>query len=509
MLFWQGAIIILLVNYCAFLFSQKPIYTKEFDFVKGNVPLQILNTNPNYFFVLRYNKPVHDFTLERRSKSDGKVLSFTPLKLDSLNASWFDYEALDYQLLELRNTVYFVFEKVTNTKRAIYVKAIDTLGKSSGFKELGTLDLDSKVLDFKFSVKITAQNKLLIVGEQYYNNYTVKKVALLYDLEKSENIWVKKLPLENKYSGFSSAYECNAVGDLYYTLSQASVWRYKRKFQNHQQMEVPELIYNSIQLVCLPRDSKSIYKLNVLLRDSVGQKSFMLFPGDSGISVFMHGYKLNETEEGEVFYLTKKFNNNLSREIYFLQQGLSEDLKSKLTFYDASDYNSPADKDHTNAEKHTDGEYAYILAGREEENYYKELVFLKTSLTTGSIVSQQVLPRKLFYFNDRTRFKNIGVVATALLNNNFFAFLIEDEDNLRQKPAEFKFHQFARQKYLWGAYLAVYILRPDNSFEKKAIHHNTRIDFVPLKYSGNQADFVFYLNRGNREGFAILNLLQL
>src|SRR4051812_2137249 len=134
-----GAIIFLLINYCAFLFSQNLTYTRDFDTKRRSVPLQIINNHPDYFHLLRYNKLAHDLTIERRAKPSGEVETFTALRLDSVNADWFDYEKLDYLFIEHNKQTYFVFEKTLNTKKAIYLKTVDSLGRSSGFKEIAVL----------------------------------------------------------------------------------------------------------------------------------------------------------------------------------------------------------------------------------------------------------------------------------------------------------------------------------------------------------------------------------
>jgi hypothetical protein len=139
----RSVIIIFLINYCSFLISQNAIYSRKFDALKKNLPLAIINNNPNYFYVLRFNKLAHDITIERRAKPSGEIIAFTPLKLDSVNASWFDYEQLDHLFFEHNYKTYFIFEKVLNTKKSLYLKITDTTGKSTGFIELASLYRDN------------------------------------------------------------------------------------------------------------------------------------------------------------------------------------------------------------------------------------------------------------------------------------------------------------------------------------------------------------------------------
>src|SRR5437879_764434 len=125
------AIIIFLVNYCALLISQTLHFSRQFDALKKNIPLSILNNHANYFHVLRYNRPGHDITIERRAKPSAEILAFTPLKLDSMNASWFNYEELNHIFFESGSHIYFLFEKELNFKKTLYLKIIDTLGRST------------------------------------------------------------------------------------------------------------------------------------------------------------------------------------------------------------------------------------------------------------------------------------------------------------------------------------------------------------------------------------------
>src|SRR5690606_23576421 len=116
-----------------FIFSglgSQPELSKSFPTPRKSIPLQIHCDSGNHFYMLRYNKMAHDITIERRRKSDASIVAFTPLKLDSVNANWFNYEHLDYIFFEKNGSFYFVFERVLNSQSKIYMKKIDTLGKS-------------------------------------------------------------------------------------------------------------------------------------------------------------------------------------------------------------------------------------------------------------------------------------------------------------------------------------------------------------------------------------------
>lgn len=502
----RSAIIILLFNYCASLFSQDLVFTREFPALRKTVPLQIINNSTDYFFVLRYNKEGHDLTIEKRSKPDGEINWFIPLKLDSVNVSWFDYEKLDYLLCESQGKLFFFFEKYLNPKKAIYVKAIDANGKTNGFKELAFLEKDKTVNDYRFLLKQTDNDRVLIVGEQYYYSGTAKKVAMLYDLKTNTHSWIKKLPLENAYTGFSRTFECNARGDLFYVLAKGGIVDYKRKFVNHVQLEVPVFSYDSLSMVSFLNDSKSLNRIQLISPDSFGLKSISLYTDAKGVAVITHCIKQHPAGKDAVFFYSQKFTSDLSSELYSVQNPISKQLEKQLTFYDASDSKLASEKDYRFLEGRSDEQYYYTLSGRDEENYSKELLLWKTKKEDGTIESQKIIPRKIFYFDDRTRFKNIGQTGQTLCNGTYFSFLLEDSDNEKLPADAFDFHDFSRQKYLWGANLVAYELRPGGQFVKHLIYKNKTFDFVPLIYTSNQCDFVFYLTRGKGEKFAIYRL---
>jgi hypothetical protein len=185
---------------------------------------------------------------------------------------------------------------------------------------------------------------------------------------------------------------------------------------------------------------------------------------------------------------------------------LNDLLYKKMTFFDGTDFNNASDKDYSLCDQKQNENYSYTLSERKEENFYKELVLWQTDLKTGQVASQQIVPRKIFYFDDRIRFKNIGVTAQALCNKKYYTLVLEDDGNAKKTAEDFDFQDFSRQKNLWGGNLVSYCLKENGNFEKKIVYKNNRFDYVPLIYSSNQDDFIFYLNDGGTEKFGIFNL---
>ena len=70
------------------VFSQELQFSRYYAGGGKRVPLQIVNTHSDYFFVLRYNREIHDFIIEKRGKPSAELIRIYPLQLDSVNAHW-------------------------------------------------------------------------------------------------------------------------------------------------------------------------------------------------------------------------------------------------------------------------------------------------------------------------------------------------------------------------------------------------------------------------------------
>lgn len=506
----HSAIIIFLVNYCASLFGQNLTLSRTFETKRQNVVLSIINNHSNYFYVLRYNKLGHDMAIERRNKPSGEILSFTPLRLDSVNSKLFDYEKLDYLFFENNNKAYFLFEKYINSKKTLYLKVADTSGKSSGFIELASLNKIENVTNFYFEYKIT-NNKLLIVGTQSYSNNTQKKVVMLYDVEKLEKIWIKKMPIENSYTGYSTAHEINSSNELSYILIKARVVSFKREFVNQSQVTVPVLFYDTISLISLKENPSLIFHKSVLLTNIINLNTIKLSAINNDI-VFQAHYSLQEQDKNEqsIYFLTRRFDENLQHEIYTATTPLNEKLKKCLTFYDGSDFDNPGEKKYMFFISQKSNLNNFIIEERKQDYYYKELITWQTDLSTGKVINQYIIPRKIFSFANRTRFKSIGEIMPIYYNNRFSFAVLEAGVNFKKNPNSFMFNRFKKETNLWRSNIVMYSLAENNELIKSLIYRNSGFDMVPIKYqSTNQNTVVFYMNSGRYEKFATLDLNQL
>jgi hypothetical protein len=502
----RGAIIIFLVNYCAFLFSQNLRFSRKFDSPKKNIAVEILNNHPSYFYVLRQNKAVHDITIERRAKPSAEIVAFTPLKLDSVNASWFDYENLDYLVFENNYKVYFFFEKVLNLKKTLYLKIIDTTGRSTGFIELASLEKDNTITGLNFSFKRTANNNILIVASKAMVNGITRKAAILFSTQERKIVWTKRLPLENEVTVLSDNFECNDKNDLFYLQTRYTLLGYSTYYGSVGPYTIPTLTMDSLLFI----EWKNLSDAPVSKRLNIGElydiKSSFIVPEDPGTLISIEGIKSDSSDNKEELIINIKIDNEFENVIYSTTTPYDSVIKEQLTFYDGPNeqfYN----KGHELLSNYISGKYLYTLSERLEENYSKEILFRKTDLKNGKVVSQKIIPRKIFFFRNRTRFKNIAAAMQNAFGDSLKILLLENPSNFKKSPGNYNYKDFKKETNPWGSNIVAYSLRPDGTFEKTLVFKNSDFDLVPLNYeSSGQRDMVFYLNSGKYEKFAILNL---
>jgi hypothetical protein len=502
----RGAIIIFLVNYCAFLFSQNISYSRPFETNRRNLILSILNNRPDYFYVLRYNRLGHDIVIERRKKPSAEIIAFTALRMDSVNARWFDYENLDYLFFEHNYKTYFLFEKFVNTKKTIYLKIADTIGKAGGFIELASINKDETMTDFNFQFKITNNNKILIVGSQHYVNNSEKKVAMLYDFEKLEKVWVKKLPIENPVTGYSQAFQTNAANDLFYVLVKSRVVSYNRKYYNQMQWNMPVFFYDTLTLACLSNTSGFSIHKTPLLNNLTSLNSLNISAMNNDIVVQAH-YALQELdkEKPSVYFLAKRLDANLQNEYYVVTTPLNKAIEEALIFYDGTDNDLASTKEYKFISAIKNQNQNYSISQRQEAYYYKELLVWQTDLSDGRVTSQYLIPRKIYSFKNRTRFKNIGEVMPVFYKDKPAFIVLEATANLKRQGLDFNFNRFKKETNLWRANLVMYGLSENNELTKNLIYHNTTFDIVPIKYQASyRQDVVLYMTSGKIEKFVIL-----
>jgi hypothetical protein len=497
----KGVTILILMSWCALFVAQELHFSRNFEAIKKNVPVMIINSE-DCFYVLRYSKAVHDFTIERRAKPSAEIIGFTPLKMDSVNASWFNYENLDYLLFEHHKKLYFVFEKVTNTRRTIYLKIIDTLSKSSGFIELANLEKEKSWRDFSFTVKLTAGKNILIVASQTYFNGSIKKTAFLYNPEKRSMGPAMKLPLENPHTGYSSAFECNSKGDLFYVLSKLRLVSLKRKYIGQSQVEVPVFFYDTISLVSyLNRAPQLLKKVSVLANISQ-LNSIRIRPGHDSVMVSAHvAMQPNDSSAAKVYFVSQQLHAELDVIYSTHSTALDSSLEAALTFYDGGDYKTPGDKEYSPVQDISAPHLLFGVSERRELNYRKELLVWESDRLTGRITGQYLVPRKMFGMGF-TPYNHGGEAMLSVFGNRLHVTVLEAGANFKKPATEFRYHRFKKVSRLSGANIVMYTLH-DGIIEKKLVYKNGNFELVPLIYSSSgQPEMIFYLNGDRFEKFA-------
>jgi len=503
----RRAIIILLVNYCAFLFSQAPHFSRNFEARKKNIPLEILNNHPSYFYVLRLNNVVHDITIERRAKPSAEIIAFTPLKLDSVNAGWFDYENLDHLFFEQDHKAYFLFEKTLNTKKTIYLKIIDTTGKASGFIELASLEKDNATYDFEFTFKRTSNNNILIIASRYGLNGLTRTAVILFDTRAKKTLWTKKLPLEISETESSEAFECNIQNDLFYIQTKSVITGYESYYRDNLSYTVPLLKLDSVSLIKWECGSDFPAKENINPEGMTSLKEVFIFPKKENVIVSLQGLKeFNDGDSTEVQIINIKINNADLSSVFSRTNYYNTSIKDQLTFYD----NPRTEfyyKEHHFLKNHETGSYLYTISQRTEGYYHKELLLRKTDLKNGEVVAQKIIPRKIFFFKNRTRFKGIGNVMIVPFKDSLKIIVLENPANFKKDPDRYDYKGFKKETRLWNSHIISYSPDAAGRLEKKLVFKNGDFDLVPLRYESNgQKDIVFYLNSNKYEKFAILQL---
>ena len=392
-----------------------------------------------------------------------------------------------------------------NKKRSIYLKRIDSLGKSSGFKELASIENDEATNDLRFEFKRVNENNLLIVGEKYYQNNTAKKMAILYDLQKNENIHQVKLPLENATTGYSHSFMSNGHL-LYYFLSNQFVQGYRTLYTINQVLSIPIYITQKIQLTCYDLTENKISKSNICLQDNCEIKNSSISISNQRADVLIEYVDENSSGEKRDMFLIQSFEAALQKERYCKIVPMDTNIHSQLRYFDGGDKNGAEEKTFKPYQSYISEQMYFQINERSENNEYKELMLNKINFNEGRIDFQKLIPRKIFYFKDRMRFKNIQELALLQKNQSIFLFLIENRSNQKQTTINYNFHRYKKLKNLSGANLVCYEFLWDGEEKKTILYKNLIYNAVPLKYESNQTDFIFYLNKGNKEKFAILFL---
>lgn len=489
--------VIIVIFYYNFASSQ-PLtnFSKTFQEAEKNIPLTIVTIN-NSFYVLRYNKAVHDFVIEKRSRSGGQMLFFKTLKLDSVCADWFDYENLDYLFFESNHKLILVFEKDLKTKKTIYFKTIDTLGHVSGFKELAALEWNSSIYKNQFLFKRTSGGDLLIVGTTTFMNGTVQKTAVLFDVMRSVPIWIKRLPDEMATSVVTNLFEANENKDLYFT-------RYN--LVTITDTSGKSTLYDTLSVCKILSSEKKPVSHNVLVPANYEFNDAILIPVKNDVVFFASGAQREIEDKNKLsngVFVCERFNEDLSKMIYGSVTPYDTATQKMLTYFDGNDFKDPGFKPFAFSDHILSGNELVLLMENREREFYKSILALKTDVETGIINWLHVIPRKVFFFPKRVLYRNIGCYKASYLNGTLSLYFLENPANLKLNVRTIPYNKYIKQTNYWGCNTVRVKIQSNGDISKELFFHDQNYDLIPLKNSGlaEGVPAMFYLTNSRSEKF--------
>lgn len=483
------------------LSAQDIQFSRHYAGGSKRVPLQILNEHADYFYVLRYNREIHDLIIEKRGKPSSELLHIYPLQLDSINAHWFDYEKLDYLFFEKDQQVFFVFEKVLNNQSTLYMKVLSDQGKLSHFIPILTEQRNNSKSLLTHEFKLTEEKHLQILSELSFFGSGTRKSIYLYDPLTKVMLWQKKLPIENAFTGYSNGHLALEDGRLYYTIAYDRIIDYQRIYSTTGQSQIPVFLTDTVKLFLLDQQSL-LHSIKLPCTNMTGLHSAFIIATKKNVYCAIP-YQQSDTMIVPLQFLVCNWSADLSSWGFVQQTSMERNLLDKLRYFDGSDLVEAEAKRFRHMGNTRIEDQVIIWEERRDENYYKELLVWSFDLQNGKITEQVLLPRKLFFFPQRTNYRQLGEVALLQGQDGTSCFLLENRGNLKMQAADYDHRNFAKQTQLKHGALVQYQIE-NGAVKKRLLFENDDFDFIPLKYTGWSKDFVFFLSKNRVEKFAIL-----
>lgn len=479
-------------------------FSRPFPIVPKNYPIRIFQSGKGHFFVLRHNRKAHDLTIERRSNETAEINYFVPLRLDSINSKHFNYANLDYLLIQHQNDLYFVFERELNNRKSIFCKHIDSSGKAGPFVEILSLTRQAHWLNFELGFSIENERYLMLESSVYFSNQSCKKSMNCYDLAAQKMIWTKALPIENSDTGSSIAFTCDSTA-LYYIQVRSEITGYKRKYDNHRQLMVPEFFHDSLYLVKCSLDGEE-YRRKPLLSNIIQIHSFRLNRDKENLRIFA---QISCTVAGRNDPLLQFYMANF--DCLDLEQNqesltpLAEQFQQRLRYYDGTDSELAADKDFSFLRDYSTGQRYFQLLERKEGSIYKEIVLWELNKESGAAINHYLLPRRMLSSETWSKFPDIGEAVCVFEKGQPRLYLAEAADNRETDPNNSVYYELKKKSSLRHCDLVQYRFLQNNKLEKKLLYHNEDFDFIPLDFdSPGYGEVIFYFTNGKKEKFARL-----
>lgn len=470
-----------------------------------SIPLGIINNSPTHFWLLRYNKMAHDITIEKRRKPDGSVAGFVALRLDSVNASWFDYSQLDYYFFEKNDKLYFVFERVLNRERQLFMKEIDSLCKSSGFIRIASIKMDKRETEVELDFSLTRERQLMVIRTRSYG-MTVNRDVSLYDPPTRQILYRRKLPPENPATGYSGEMCFDRSGQVYYLL-----YRYHLGIDFTASLFYGEFVarrppIDSLFLVSVDSANSFVGQLALPLEGCDYMHAAFLGEETDGCSLNGFFTRVDSAGERRLAVARIRADNGLRLKDLHVRDA-DESLVERLTFYDGTDSKNAGDRYYEPWKEAHARDSHYFFSMRWGSFNYRELIWWQVK--DGAPVAFDLVPRKTGYFENRVQFSSFGIPCLAVRDNGVAVFLLEHPANMDMGPANFVFRRFRRLESVRGARLAAYLIRDGKHYKKESLWLNRGQRCIPIPYSGTRDDVIFYFTEGDAERFGVLPLSRL
>lgn len=452
--------------------------------------------------MLRHNRKAHDLTLECRSSKNAEIIFFTPLRLDSINSKHFNYANLYYRLIEHQHNLYVVFVRELNLSKTLFFTRIDSLGKHGPFIEVLGITREANWEDFDLNLHDAGNGQILIESHILFSQNNQKKSILCYDLAKQRRRWSLQLPPENKLSGYSTAFTADDQA-LYYILLRSEITGYKRKYDKHRQLLLPDLFHDSLYLARLSLDGQ-IFRKSPCLSALNHVHSLRLHSDSNSLRLYAQVSRtLSVHEEANLLFYAAAFEKAALRSLHEDYFPLSEDLNKRLKYFDGTDSDRPSDKDFTLLKEwHTGTRYLH-LTERKEGGIYKELLLWEYDEQTNRLVNCGLIPRRMLSSETWSKFPDIGEALLTGPGEDPSVYLAEAPENNRLDPNTAQYYDLVKQSTIRGCNLVQYRITANKRLEKKVLYRNTGFDMIPtrVEYSG-RGPLIFYLSNGKQEKFA-------
>ena len=500
----RAFVIVLLALHFSSVFSQDIQISRHYAGSAKNVPVHIFNHHEKYFYLLRYNRSIHDLVLERRSKPGAELQRIYPLRLDSVNSKWFDYEKLDYLLFEKNKCLYFVFVKELNTESSVFMKTIDSTGLASGFISVATATTDLNKATLQLKISLDAQENVSIQTRYAYFNSTQRIQLSTYNVERRAMLHKWNLPIENNATGYSASYTLYNDSVLFYLQVYSRVQGFIRRYTSQGSFDEPVAVTDSLKFVKLSK-AGNLELVKLPFYDLYNQFNIAVLPDNDRIHIVFRAGTKRDSGYVQSHY-SCRLNPGTSQIINSSVQPLLPSIEKQLNYFDGSDIADAGAKVFWGLSETVANRMLSVSEGRREGFYYKEILFRRYSCAQERVVSQHLIPRKLFYFPNRSAYRQQAELAVVEASQGMHFFLLEHRNNSLAQPADYTYKRFEKQSQLRSGSLVQYTIN-ENQIKKRVVFENAEFDFIPVRYNGWENDFVFYLGKFKAEKFAILKAL--